>query len=292
MRSRLVLSAIALLAVPAPVSAQVEAPQPTSAELGASEYGVSRGLRPTAFGLAPGTVVAGTAVRVRVRVDGPGRRVRLRVAVTRSGARRPAAVLKIGRVRTGVSVTRRWTPRLAAGRYSARLLAGRRLRRTASSPGRVALVVGAAPAPVAVASAGVFPVRGAWSLGGPEARFGARRAGHVHRGQDVFAAENTPLVSPVSGSVFFRRVQPRGAGHYLVIRGTDGRDYVFMHLVAGSETVGPGDPVRAGQQIARVGHTGDADGSHLHFEIWPGGWYAESSKPIDPLPDLQAWATG
>jgi murein DD-endopeptidase MepM/ murein hydrolase activator NlpD len=90
--------------------------------------------------------------------------------------------------------------------------------------------------------------------------------------------------------VFWRKVQKSGAGHYLVIRATTGVDYVLMHLVAGSETVDEGDPVKAGQQIGQVGHTGDASGPHLHFEIWPDGWYAAGSKPIDPLPQLKAWA--
>ena len=286
MHRRLLAPVAVLLAFPAPALAQAEAPQPTSAELGASEYGVVRGLPPTGFSVAPATVVAGAPVTVSVRIDGARRRIRARVVLQGSG-RRPT-VLGLGRLRTGVTVTRRWTPRLAAGRYTARLVAaGRRLKRVT-----VTVAPAPAPAPVAAASAGAFPVRGVWSLGGPEARFGARRNGHVHQGQDVFAAENTPLVSPVAGVVYFRRVQPSGAGHYLVIRGGDGRDYVFMHLVAGSETVDKGSAVRAGQQIGRVGHTGAANGSHLHFELWPDGWYAERSQPIDPLPDLRAWAGG
>ncbi|MGI8624028.1 MAG: M23 family metallopeptidase, partial [Solirubrobacteraceae bacterium] len=169
----------------------------------------------------------------------------------------------------------------------------RRLQRTPAASGEFPVTVKARPAPsapVTASSAGVFPVRGAWSFGGPDAGFGARRNGHTHQGQDVFAAEHTPLFSPVAGTVSFRSVQPAGAGHYLVIRDTGGRDYVFMHLVAGSERVDRGDAVRPGQPIGAVGHTGDAQGSHLHFELWPDGWYAPRSAPVDPLATLTAWA--
>ena len=50
-------------------------------------------------------------------------------------------------------------------------------------------------------------------------------------------------------------------------------------------------PVTAGQRLASVGSTGSSSGPHVHFEIWPDGWYANArSRPIDPLPDLRAWA--
>ena len=141
------------------------------------------------------------------------------------------------------------------------------------------------------ASSGVFPVQGAYSLGGDEARFGAGRAGHVHQGQDILAASGTPVVTPRAGFVSWRAFQKGGAGHYLVVSGDDGRDYVFMHLLDGSIAVEKGQGVAAGQQLAAVGSTGASDGPHLHFEIWPDGWYSsKASKPIDPLPDLLAWA--
>jgi len=147
----------------------------------------------------------------------------------------------------------------------------------------------APPAPAA-SGPGVFPVQGRYSLGGTDARFGFVRPTHVHRGQDIVAAEGTPVVAPRPGVVFFRDYQASGAGHYVVVRGDDGRDYVFMHSREGSVLVAKGDRVAAGQRIAEVGHSGHATGPHLHFEIWPDGWFSSpASAPVDPLPDLLAW---
>ena len=121
------------------------------------------------------------------------------------------------------------------------------------------------------------------------ARFGAPRTGHIHQGQDVAAAEGTPLVAPKAGTIHWRAYQAGGAGYYLVLD-ADGEDfmYVFMHLRQGSLLVSKGDHVAAGQQIAQVGNTGSSSGPHLHFEVWQGAWYG-GGHPIDPLPVLQSW---
>jgi murein DD-endopeptidase MepM/ murein hydrolase activator NlpD len=137
----------------------------------------------------------------------------------------------------------------------------------------------------------VFPVAGPYSFGGDESRFGAGRDGHVHQGQDISAAEGTPVVAPLASTVTWVAFQARGAGHYVVLRGADGRDYVFMHLKEGSISVAEEAVLAAGQPLAQVGSTGSSSGPHLHFEIWPDGWYSsKDSAPIDPLPQLQAWA--
>ncbi len=135
-----------------------------------------------------------------------------------------------------------------------------------------------------------FPVAGPHSYGGADARFGASRSGHVHQGQDVLAAEGTPLLAPVGGRVTSRGDQPRGAGLYLVLRAAaSGRDYVFMHLRPGSLLVAAGEAVRVGQLLAQVGHSGDAQGPHLHLEVWVGGWGARGGHPVDPRPTLRRW---
>jgi murein DD-endopeptidase MepM/ murein hydrolase activator NlpD len=133
-----------------------------------------------------------------------------------------------------------------------------------------------------------FPVAGPFDWGGPDARFGAKRKGHRHQGQDLAAAAGTPIVAPYRGVVVAVQYQARGAGHYVVVDSAD-YDYVFMHLRTGSTVVKEGQRVRTGQQIGEVGSTGESTGPHLHFEVWVGGWYA-GGHPIDPLPLLQAWA--
>jgi murein DD-endopeptidase MepM/ murein hydrolase activator NlpD len=200
---------------------------------------------------------------------------------------------------------------LKAGSYHVSVSAhdhrGHGLTRAAHSSGVTTLTVAAAaatpaPAPATplveagvpspaqtVASGAVFPVAGAHSFGGPENRYGAARAGHVHEGQDILAAEGTPIVSPLAGTVTSTNYQPGGAGYYAVEHTLAGFDFVFAHCEAGSLAVGAGQAVAAGQTICVTGQTGDATTPHLHFEMWVGGWYAAGGHTIDPLAYLEAW---
>jgi murein DD-endopeptidase MepM/ murein hydrolase activator NlpD len=287
-----------LLAVPAAASAQsggAAAPDPS----GGARFGTpprGPGLVVRRFTVTPGAVAPGRTLTVAFRIDGRVRAAQVRVDLVPGEGGSAAATLRLGHRATNRRQRVRWHPRLQPGAYTARLRATavrsrRRARVSTSSTLRVNAPQVAPPvAPLAVSGSGVFPVQGPYDLGGADARFGARRSGHIHQGQDVMAAQGTPVVSPRAGTVIWRAYQAAGAGYYLVVHGDDGRDYVFMHLQDGSLLVSKGDAVAAGQRIGNVGATGDADGPHLHFEIWPGGWYADGSQPIDPLPDLLAWA--
>jgi len=134
----------------------------------------------------------------------------------------------------------------------------------------------------------VFPIPGPHDYGGSQSRFGAARSGHSHQGQDVFAACGERLYSAQAGTVKARGYQGNGAGHYLVVAGVDGSDYVYMHLQKAS-WAGVGTWLYAGSQISRVGESGNASGCHLHFELWtPPGWYT-GGGPYDPLPHLLYW---
>ncbi len=133
-----------------------------------------------------------------------------------------------------------------------------------------------------------FPIRGKHSYGTGIATFGTARNGHSHQGQDIFAACGTALVAARGGVVKLNQHEGN-AGNYLVIdgAGTD-IDYAYMHLQARSP-LQKGAVVMTGQVIGAVGDTGQANGCHLHFEMWSApGWYT-GGQPFDPLASLTAW---
>lgn len=170
-----------------------------------------------------------------------------------------------------------------AGRYAFRVFA--------AAPGAPASAAQAA-APDAVQPFDfvptVFPIPGAHQYGEGIARFGAVRQGHMHQGQDVFAACGTPLVAAQGGLVKFQAYQSR-AGNYIVVDPDGvGPDMIYMHL-RDAALVHKGAHVATGQPIGFVGRTGDASACHLHFELWTApGWYT-GGHPIDPLATLRSW---
>jgi murein DD-endopeptidase MepM/ murein hydrolase activator NlpD len=136
----------------------------------------------------------------------------------------------------------------------------------------------------------MFPLVGNFTYGlSADGRFGAKRKGHTHEGQDIPAPLGTPVIAPRAGVVKFIGFQKSGAGHYVVMHGEgEDLDFAFMHLRTHSILVHQGQTVATGQQLATVGATGDATGPHLHFEIWKGAW-EQGGVPLDPLPFLRRW---
>jgi murein DD-endopeptidase MepM/ murein hydrolase activator NlpD len=253
----------------------------------------------------PGPRVAGApqmetgTSRTKAYVDArPGVKFSFRL----SGAS-PAA-LKVELV-SGVdgSVVKTWTPQDVAPDQVQSISWNGRIGRAVARPGRYSFRLTAASADGSEARSSqsgdvqrdafdlydnIFPVRGAHDFGGAGAGFGSGRAGHSHQGHDVFAKCGTRMVAARGGRVKFKQYHS-AAGNYIVIDG-DGTDvdYVYMHLDQPSP-FSAGDRVYTGQTIGAVGDTGNAQGCHLHFELWGApGWY-DGGKPFDPLPSLQAW---
>jgi len=105
----------------------------------------------------------------------------------------------------------------------------------------------------------VFPVPGrVTSHYGP-------RWGRMHRGTDIDLETGDSVVSAFAGKVRIIDYEPRGYGHYIVIRHQNGLETVYAHL---SRTLAvENQDVAAGEVIALGGSTGRSTGSHLHFEF-------------------------
>lgn len=133
----------------------------------------------------------------------------------------------------------------------------------------------------------VFPVRGRIDWGEQDARFGAWRGGHVHEGQDVFAAAGTPLFA-IRDARVVETGDDGGRGNYVamwsrVLR----RTFVYLHMQHLSR-VRVGERVRAGERVGSVGCTSSCWGDHLHLEVRIGR--GTTGRPLDPLPLLRRLA--
>ena len=158
---------------------------------------------------------------------------------------------------------------------------------TALSGGPVA---GLAPGTGSFACTGatpVGPVVEGWTIpadGRLSSGFGRR--GHptgegdrVRAGLDLAAACHTPIVAAGPGIVV-RAGAASGYGNLVAVDHGGGVVTRYAHMAAEDLTVVVGQPVAAGQQVARVGSTGDSTGCHLHFEVLQDG------VATDPLPFL------
>lgn len=94
-----------------------------------------------------------------------------------------------------------------------------------------------------------------------------------HHGVEFPNATGTPVFAAADGTVVFAGPDAEAAyspwtnfyGNVIVIRHADGMFTLYAHLSA-LETQA-GQQVAAGQEIGKVGKTGGAIGSHLHFEV-------------------------
>lgn len=105
----------------------------------------------------------------------------------------------------------------------------------------------------------------------------------MHAGRDLAAPEGTPVVAALSGRVLSSGL---AGGYGLAIEiehDSPRRRTLYGHL---SELyVRPGQAVRQGEVIGRVGSTGLSTGPHLHFELrlpQEGGWVAVDPGELDP----------
>lgn len=121
--------------------------------------------------------------------------------------------------------------------------------------------------------------RFAWPLQGPIRRgFAPRGKPGYHDGIDITAREGTAVRAVDAGKVLFAGEESTQFGKLVIVDHGGGLTsaYAFLSRV----TVKEGDPVRKGERVGLVGHTGLARGSELHFEL------RRSNRPVDPEEQL------
>lgn len=95
----------------------------------------------------------------------------------------------------------------------------------------------------------------------------------MHTGIDFPVSYGTPVMAATDGTV---RTQWNSAyGNMAIVTAADGTETWYCHL---SSTKIRSGSVKAGDEIAYSGNSGNSTGPHLHFEVRPGGGAA-----IDPL---------
>ena len=116
----------------------------------------------------------------------------------------------------------------------------------------------------------VFPVGG-----GP----GVVHVGHTHHdypAADIAAPEGSQLYALSDGTVTEAWPSPAGnCGIGFTIATTDGLTWTYCHLSYLEPAVLPGASLPAGQPVGLVGHTGHADGPHLHLQLDPATGYPQ-----------------
>lgn len=105
----------------------------------------------------------------------------------------------------------------------------------------------------------------------------------LHEGIDLEAPEGAEIVSVTDGTVA-RVAEDAELGKFVEVDHGRGLTTIYGH--ASAIMVKPGQKVKAGEIVARVGRTGRAETSKLHFEVRVAG------KAVDPEPFLGVKKTG
>lgn len=118
----------------------------------------------------------------------------------------------------------------------------------------------------------IWPTKGANAI---SSYYGYRNPGisgwGFHGGIDIITgygnSTGVPVVASASGTVVSVTRSYRGYGHMVLIDHGGGLRTRYAHMQPGSLTVYVGQRVSMGQQIGRIGSTGNSTGPHLHFEV-------------------------
>ncbi|MBJ8345449.1 M23 family metallopeptidase [Antrihabitans sp. YC2-6] len=84
-------------------------------------------------------------------------------------------------------------------------------------------------------------------------------------------AANAPGVLPAADPVLAAKLTVENVdGNHVILDIGDGDYAMYAHFIEGTVLVEPGDKVKKGDKIAELGNTGNANASHLHFQLMDG----------------------
>jgi len=112
-------------------------------------------------------------------------------------------------------------------------------------------------------------------------------SGAYHGAVDFGASgvNGMPVYAVADGIVVTTNAWTTSYGNHVIIAHYNGLYTLYAHGQAGSICVSEGQAVKQGQQIMRVGSTGNSTGPHLHFEVRTSpGTYACRVNPMSYLP--------
>jgi murein DD-endopeptidase MepM/ murein hydrolase activator NlpD len=101
-----------------------------------------------------------------------------------------------------------------------------------------------------------------------------------HYAIDIAADYGSEARAAAAGTVTFAGWKNNGGGYQVWVAHGSGLYTTYNHMSA--ITVGRGQHVARGQQVGRVGMTGNATGPHLHFEVWRGPVW-DGGRRVNPL---------
>jgi murein DD-endopeptidase MepM/ murein hydrolase activator NlpD len=114
-----------------------------------------------------------------------------------------------------------------------------------------------------------WPMKGRLTSG-----FGPR-SGRTHAGIDIMAPRGRKIAAAHSGVVEYAGWK-RGYGWTVILRQ---KSFKTLYAHCSKLYVKAGQQVKRGQEIAQVGASGNAEGTHLHFE-----YKTLANKAMDPMP--------
>jgi murein DD-endopeptidase MepM/ murein hydrolase activator NlpD len=109
--------------------------------------------------------------------------------------------------------------------------------------------------------------------------FGSQKGQIINKGIDIQGREGTYVLAARSGRVVFCSERLKGYGKVVVIEHGDG--YLTLYAHNSKILVSPGQYIRRGETVAKVGSTGRSSMPFLHFEIRKGH---EPQNPMLYLP--------